>query len=183
MRPVFDQEKFDTLILYVASQCPDPTRLGAVRLRKILYFADVLHYAKTGHPLTGATYIKWEYGPVPRELVDAERRLETRRALVIRRSAHPLGHPMTHYYVLSDPDLSRFAPEEISLVDELIRAICDDHTAASISAASHHHAWQVAEIGEELPYETIFVSRFAEITPEAVEWAKSEIERYERQPA
>ena len=178
--PEFNQEKFDNLVLYIVSRSPDPTRLGAVRLRKILYFADALNYLKTGRPMTGARYIKWEFGPVPAELAGAERRLRRREALLIRPSSHPGGYPMTHYIALAEPDLREFAPEEISLVDELIHSVCSEHTAASISAASHHHAWKVAEIGEELPYESILVSRFAEVTPEDVEWAKEEIARYER---
>ena len=180
MRPVFNQEKFDNLVLYIVSRCADPARLGAVRLRKILYYSDVLHYAKTGKPITGATYIKWENGPVPREMDASLSRLERREALRQKRTTHRLGYPMTHYFALASPDLRQFTADEISLVDEMLQIICDEHTADSISKASHHDAWRLAEIGEELPYETIFVSKFAEITPDAVEWAKGEIRRYEQ---
>jgi len=33
VQPVFNQGKFDNLVLYIVSQCPDPTRLGAARGR------------------------------------------------------------------------------------------------------------------------------------------------------
>jgi uncharacterized phage-associated protein len=179
LNPQFHQEKFDNLILYIVSRCPDPVRLGAVRLRKILYFSDVFRYAKTGHPLTGATYLKWEHGPVPREMTGALHRLESRGALRQRHVAHPRGYGMVQYFPLADPDLSMFTAEEISLVDEMLEMICAQ-TADSISEATHYlHAWRLADIGEELPYETIFVHRFAEITPEAIDWAKGEIARYE----
>jgi hypothetical protein len=39
--------------------------------------------------------------------------------------------------------------------------------------------YTVAEIGEELLYETVFVRWFGEINEDAVEWAKEEIKRYE----
>ncbi len=181
IRPEFDQERFDHLVLYIASQCPDPTRLGAVRLRKILYFADALHYLRTGRPLTGATYIKWEHGPMPAQLEGALQRLQGAEKLRVRKSAHPAGYPRTHYIALADPDVRAFSAEEISHVDWLIRTITNQHTAASISEANHHRAYEVAEIGEVLPYESILVWRFAEITPEAVEWARQEIARPEHQ--
>ncbi len=177
---VFDQEKFDNLVLYVASKCPDPTKLGAVRLRKILYYADSLHYMKTRRPIAGAVYIKWEKGPVPRQLEASLDRLERSGALVVKQDMHPYGYPMTFYYALREPDIKRFDAEEISLVDELIQIICSEYTAESISKLSHHNAWEVAEIGEELPYETVFVRWFGEINEDAVEWAKKEIKRYER---
>jgi hypothetical protein len=183
LRPVFDQAKFDNLVLYIASKCSDPTRLGAVRLRKILYFADVLRYAETGEPLTGATYIKRQLGPVPRELDEALRRLRRADALRVKDGVHPAGYPMKHYFALKNPDLRVFDAEEISLVDSVIQTICDEHTATSISYASHHNAWRLAEIGEELPYESFLVARFAEIDEDAVAWAKGEIERYERSSA
>jgi hypothetical protein len=176
---VFDQEKFDNLVLYVASKCPDPTKLGAVRLRKILYYADSLHYMKTRKPIAGATYIKWEKGPVPRQLQASLDRLEKRGALVVKQGAHPYGYPMTFYYALKEPDIKRFDAEEISLVDGLIQTICSEYTAESISKLSHHNAWEVAAIGEELPYETIFARWFGEINEDALAWAKEEIRRYE----
>jgi hypothetical protein len=130
--------------------------------------------------MTGATYIKREYGPVPRQLSESLRRLESRGALRVRHVTHPLGNAMTQYLALDTPSLAGFATDEISLVDEIIQTICDEHTAESISRASHHYAWKVAEIGEVLPYEAIFVSRFAEIDEDAVSWARAEIEAYER---
>ncbi len=177
---MFKQEKFDNLVLYIASRCPDPTKLGAVRLRKILYFADALQYLHTGEPITGATYVKQQYGPVPRELRQALTRLEEKGLLRIKRDVHPLGNPMDFYFALGEPDLSLFKPEEIARVDQLLDKICNEYTAGQISEFSHHQAWRAAAIGEELPYHTIFVARSGEITDDAIAWAKERIEKYER---
>jgi len=177
---MFNREKFENLVLYIASRCPDPTRLGAVRLRKILYFADALQYFHTGKPITGATYIKLEGGPVPTELGNALARLEKRGALKVKRDEHPYGYPMVFYYALEEPDIDLFTSTEISRVDRLIAKVCNEYTAAQISDLSHHEAWEAAEIGEELPYHTIFVARSGEITKEDVIWARKRIGRHER---
>jgi hypothetical protein len=104
-------------------------------------------------------------------MTGALHRLESRGALRQKRVTHPRGYGMVQYFPLADPDLSMFTAEEISLVDEMLEMI---------SEATHYlHAWRLADIGEELPYETIFVHRFAEITPEAIDWAKGAIARYE----
>jgi hypothetical protein len=60
-----------------------------------------------------------------------------------------------------------FKPQEISIVDDVLREVCFNHTAASISLASHDDIWKLAEIGEEIPLETAIVSELAEITEDA----------------
>lgn len=68
-----------------------------------------------------------------------------------------------------------FSAEEISTVDEYIRIICNKHTAKSISEASHDIVWEVAEIGEEIPYFTVYSHLLGDIDVKDVEWAISEI--------
>jgi hypothetical protein len=53
----------------------DGFTFGAVKLNKILYYADMLHYAHTGAPITGATYAKRQQGPVPKQVVSCDRAL------------------------------------------------------------------------------------------------------------
>lgn len=182
-KPPFNREKFENLILYIVSKVPNPVKLGAVRLRKILYFADSINYLRKGEPITGATYIKWTGGPVPREFPSSLDRLQRDGAIVEKPGQHPLGHPMKFYYALKEPNYELFQPEEISLVDDLIREICDEFTAEGISEASHTRAWELADVGEELPYYTVFVTRFGEVDEATIEWAKERIAHHERKRA
>src|SRR2546422_5346573 len=41
--------------------------LGKTKLFKLLYFTDVTHVRTVGEPITGAEYLKYPYGPVPRQ--------------------------------------------------------------------------------------------------------------------
>jgi len=73
---------------------------------------------------------------------------------------------------LTQPNISMFTPEEISLIDDVIREICFNYTATSISLASHDRIWELAEIGDELPLETVFASELDEVTETDVNWAR-----------
>ena len=75
------------------------------------------------------------------------------------------------------PDISMFKPEEISIVDDVLREVCFNHTASSISIATHDDIWKLAEIGEEIPIETAFASELAEITEDDVKWAKRKLSK------
>jgi hypothetical protein len=63
------------------------------------------------------------------------------------------------------------------LIDDVIGEICFNHTATSISLASHDRIWELAEIGDELPLETIFASDLDEVTEADVKWAKDALRK------
>ena len=70
----FDQDRFVELMAFIArGSIADPT-FGAVKLNKILYYADFSAYRMFGQPLTGATYFKLQEGPAPREMLQARAR-------------------------------------------------------------------------------------------------------------
>ncbi len=147
-------------------------KLGAVRLRDLLYFADMKHYAKTGHPMTGATYIKREFGPVPRELEESLHRLGHAKKLLVKLGGNPLDQMSMRYHALAEPDVAHFSAEEISLVEGLLQSVCREPISNSISKASRHEALRLAEIGEELPYEAFLINQFAEINEDDIAWAE-----------
>jgi len=163
-------DKFDDLVHYVIWKCPDATKLGATKLNKILWFADAIHYLRTGHPITAARYVKQQHGPVPQGFLKTRARLEKSRAIAVA-EGDLYGYAQTHFHALKRADISGFTAEEISLVDEVIEIIRDGHTATSISALTHDRVWEAAEIGEEMPFHAIYASKDAELTEEDMEWA------------
>ena len=98
--------------------------------------------------------------------------LEAAKALVVRRREY-YGHEKVDYIALTEPDISAFKADEISLVDEAIQFVCLEHTAKEISDKSHDIIWELAELGEEIPYEAMLASSLGEVTPEDVEWART----------
>ena len=58
-------EKLKEALHYVIARCDDPARLGAIRLNKIMLFADRFAYRMNGATITADPYVKRRLGPVP----------------------------------------------------------------------------------------------------------------------
>lgn len=171
---VFDRGKFAALVLYICWRCKaDPSKLGAVKLNKILWLSDFVSYYSSGAPITGVRYIKRQYGPVPGAIVPVLRELEAKH-LIEQHSVNFHGRTKKEFSVFREPELGMFQQDELNIVDRMIETVCETHTAKSISEASHDHVWQAAEDGEEIPYFTIF-ARPGAITDDEREWALLEL--------
>lgn len=127
-----------------------------------------------GQPITGAVYVKRQYGPAPSSALPVIDELEQERKISTRNVEY-YGYEKREFFALQKPDLKLFNAEEISLVDKQIQYVTEEHTATSISKESHDDIWEMARIGEEIPYYTVF-SKPAEITNDVIEWAKMKIE-------
>jgi hypothetical protein len=170
----FDRGKFKALVHYICWRCQDPTKLGAVKLYKVLWRADFRAYLEFGEPVTGATYVKRQFGPVPSGVLPVLGELEREGTLSIREVDY-YGRDKKEFFALKRSDSSLFNAEEISLVDKEIEYVTEEHTAKSISEESHDEIWEMARIGEKIPSFTVF-SKPAEITESDIEWAKMKIE-------
>lgn len=169
-----NREKLKTLVHYIAARCEDPAMLGSIKLNKVLWVSDLWAYVATGTPITGERYIKQQFGPVAGSIVGVLDELQAEKKLVVRRT-HAHGNPKVDYIALSRPDsetLSElFTADEISLVEEAIDFVVGQ-TALEISDRSRDVIWELAEIGEEIPYEAWLASRLDAVTKDDVKWAR-----------
>ncbi|MCG8504942.1 MAG: SocA family protein [Sphingomonadales bacterium] len=150
--------------------------MGEVKLHKVLYFSDMLHFLDTGCPLTGESYYKNKFGPTSRHLrptltamVDAGHLSES--------TVEHFGYPKKQFQSLTKPDVSRLSSAEIATISMVTDFVCKKHTARSISDLSHNRAWQLAEMGEEIPYYTAFQMIPVEPTDEDFAWATDEAQK------
>lgn len=88
------------------------------------------------------------------------------------RERQVFGGTKTDYIALADPAITQFSADEISIVDKAIDFVCLQHTAMSISDRTHDLIWELAEIGEQIPYEAMWASRLDGVTKEDVKWAQ-----------
>jgi hypothetical protein len=154
---------------YVIWRC-NPADLGAVKLYKILWFADLERYRQTGRTITGATaYTKRQYGPVPKGIMQALETLEHEQKIA-KGSQNYYGRPKTMFLARSRPDLHPFDAAEIAIVDMIADVICQKHTATSISELTHDALWSEAEIGDDMSIGAASVIA-GEITPDDLDWA------------
>ena len=158
MRPPEREDKFKELILYISQKCATDPKFGAVKLNKILYFSDFFSFARTGTAITGFVYQKLANGPAPQKMVPIRTAMISEGTLGIQVVPLRNGRTQRRTVNLRKPHLEIFTGEEIALVDYVIDSL-KQSTAEDVSDISHEMVgWQVAKIGEEIPYGTVFLS-------------------------
>ena len=160
--------KFKEMIHYICHQCKNPQMLGAVKLNKVAWFSDVISFQETGNAISSARYVKQKFGPVPKQILPVLRELQDEGRLRIDEVEY-YGNTKRQYVSLSDPDVSIFSETELKTLDSVIDAVCNGHTASTISDLTHDDIWKIAEIGEEIPLHAILASEFSEVTDEDIE--------------
>lgn len=153
-----DEARFKELVLYICQKCATDPKFGATKLNKILYFADFMAYARFGKPITGFQYQREKNGPVPTRLVPIREQMIATGELALQPVKLVSGSVQKRLVNLREPKLELFTAQEISLVDSIIEEL-RGHTADEVSDLTHRMVgWQVVAPGENIPYETVFVS-------------------------
>ena len=176
MTDTADTSKLEALVHYIVHECRyRPDRLGAVRLNKALWYADVSAFKANGKPITGESYVKRQYGPVPRRIGEALDGLQRKGAITVR---EPSGlYDTRKFESLREPDPGALTGDEQRRASDVVAAVCSV-TASRISDLSHDAIWDAAYSGEEIPIYATLAANEGEITPEVIAWANEGIARY-----
>lgn len=170
---MFNQDKFKDLVHYICwLSRDDPSKLGAVKLNKVLWFSEVISFAKFAKPITGARFVKQKFGPVPKAILPVLNDLQ-QDGLLSFMEVEYYGHRKRQFVCEADPNTDAFSDEERELVDEVAEAILNNHTAASISDLTHDAIWKLAGIGEDIPLHAVLASSLGTISDEDVANAKT----------
>jgi hypothetical protein len=150
-----DDTKLRELVLYIATASEGDEPFGKVKLNKILFFADFEAYRRFGRSITGHEYQKLAQGPAPRALLPLFPGLCKPALpddnLAVRVNDY-YGRNQERPFALRVPNTKKFAPEELRLVDDLVKKFWG-RNAAAMSGRSHLFVgWQVAKLGETIPY-------------------------------
>ncbi len=158
-QPTFDPEKFRELLVYIARKSEDDPTFGAVKLNKVLYYADFGAFRQFGKPITGATYRKLIEGPAPREMLAERGALIKSGDAELREVAYFIGvQQRLSVRNGREPDCEIFEPGELKIVDEVIRFFYGK-TAREVSDFSHHEVgWVLSKDREVIPYDTVWLS-------------------------
>ena len=165
----FNSEKFKELALYIAQKSENDPTFGAVKLNKVLYYADFGSYRISGKPITGAKYRKLREGPAPVEFRELDKLPESEDAIIDER-VYFTGL-QKRLVCRRDPNLELFKREELDLVLEVIDYFWGK-TAREVSDFSHREpGWELSEDGAVIPYETAWLSP-EPICQEDEEWLR-----------
>ncbi|CAN5789844.1 hypothetical protein BH23ACT11_BH23ACT11_29620 [soil metagenome] len=171
------RERLRELILYIADKCEYDRTFGAVKLNKILFFADFVSFAEYGESITGIRYKKYQQGPVPTALRSLRDEMESKGDIVLKKKEYH-GRTQNRVISLREPDFDKFRARDIALVDKVIEMLWE-RNAVQVSEMSHNKAWKNASEGEAIPYEASFVSD-EPLTERDIIIAEEMIAEYER---
>lgn len=152
----YNDTKFRELLLYVAERSEDDPSFGKTKLNKIFYYADFYAYGIFGSPITGATYQKRDYGPVPKQIASVRSKMQASGEMHFEHVSR-FGRRQDRMVADRNPDLSVFSPDEKELIDDIIDALRDQN-GKEVSDLSHKQmGWILADDFEEIPYHTVFL--------------------------
>jgi hypothetical protein len=163
----FDKPKFKRLVHYIIWKAGKHDWFGATKLNKVLWFVDARAYTLTGQPITGETYTRGEFGPVPKHIMPIRDELAREGAIRITKEG-----PLTRLVALTPARADWFSVRELQTIDWWINHIDKDHSAKSISEHTHDYAWEIAKEGEELPLHAYRLARVKEPSDEDVKRLK-----------
>ncbi|MEM9685542.1 MAG: type II toxin-antitoxin system antitoxin SocA domain-containing protein [Bacteroidota bacterium] len=153
--PELKVDKFRNIILFILEKCAGKANVGETVLYKLLYFSDFNYYEIYEEHLTGATYRKLPYGPVPNTINAVLDAMIAQKDLKrIKTKFH--GYHQTRYIPLVKPDLTTLKASELEVIDHVIHQL-SDYYAKAISDYSHKDIpWLSTEEGAVIDYELAF---------------------------
>jgi uncharacterized phage-associated protein len=175
-------KKLNELVLYISEKSKDDPSFGAIKLNKILFASDFYFFGSEGRSITGAKYVHQSKGPVPHRMPAILANLEQEKRAEIVEGKY-FGYSQKRIIPFGKgkgANLSIFTDDEISFVDEVIEYF-RPYNASQLSEWTHKlFPWLATQIGEEIPYEAIFVLKRMPIEQTGINWAKKEIERLKK---
>jgi len=174
----FDRAKLREAVWAIAAYCP-PAELGNVKLHKILYFADMLTYLREGRPLTGVDYLKQKFGPTARYLTAAIQDLVNEGRMNVDTVEH-YGLFKKNYVTHGAARAGVLSEAEVGLLQEVADYV-RGKSATEISEISHNAAWDAADLGEVIPYQSVLMLVPVEIKDKDRQWALEAAQQYARE--
>ena len=153
----FNPEKLKAVILYILEKCAGKPNVGETVLYKLLYFIDFDGFEIIGRPITGLSYVRLQYGPVPmakqyNQVVDNMVIHEEMQII----SQRYFGHQQKRYINLITYVLGSLVPQEMAVIDDVINRL-SSKTATEIENYVHEDApWKLVEDKKIIPYHLVF---------------------------
>lgn len=162
------QQRLSKLIHYIISVTPP--ELGATKLAKIVWFADVEYYRLHGATISQSDdYQRRDQGPLHVDFNRAISSLKREGQIWERATQTPVG-PRREFLWLKPADAAAFTGPEITVIHNVIGAILP-LSATEASNLSHVEPWLSAYSGERLPVAAAAVV-FGEVDDDDMKWAE-----------
>jgi uncharacterized phage-associated protein len=144
VKPSF--EKVAHYVIFFARQV-NPMK---TRLNKLLFYADFLHFKRSGYAISGCNYRAIPYGPVPSHFRELFGILETEKYIQIEEELSENGHMGERFLALKAFDASLFTEQELEDMNEVVNRLGEMNTQDLIHLSHGEHAWKENEKEREL---------------------------------
>lgn len=154
-RPRLDKKKYKQVILFLLNSGANNVHLGKVKLFKLLYYIDFDHFEFFKASVTGDSYRKLDYGPVPMH-ADVVLSEMAHEGLIAIDKVSTGDYTQYRFRPLATPNSGMFSGSEMQALDQVVLKWAN-HTRADIVAATHGEApWRAVQMGDEIPYTLAF---------------------------
>lgn len=150
------RKRLRELMLFVADRCGDDPNFGVTKLNKILYYCDFLAFARLGASITGISYNKLPYGPVP-TAAQAVRDEMHRDGEIEITGEGVASFRRSRVVPVREADLNLFSGPQVALIDSVIEAL-GNANARELTALTHGNAYKTVSYHGRIPYEFAFIS-------------------------
>lgn len=170
MRPHSSMERTMQVIHYIIEHAgPD---LGATKLCKVMWRADLHHYRRHGETISCQdSYVRRPRGPVPNGFHEALRNLESRRAIQ-KKPVTVFNFTRHEFHVLKRSNKNWFSESAQEALHEAIEAIAP-LLSQEASEDTHDSLWEELEDGEQLPIAAAAIVP-TKVLREDIRWARQE---------
>lgn len=154
--PQTNPEKLREVLLYVLEKVGAKPNVGETVLYKLLYFIDFDYYEKTGHSITGLTYLRNHFGPTPaRDFVSVVEGMKANDELEVVETKY-FKNTQKKYLPRVSTELQRLSANELKHIDETLARL-SDRSAAELSELSHYDTpWLAAKDGKPIAYRSVY---------------------------
>lgn len=154
--PKTNPEKLREVLLYILEKVGAKPNVGETVLYKLLYFIDFDYYEKTGHSITGLTYVRNHFGPTPcldfKSIVEG---MEQNDDLEVVETKY-FNNTQKKYLPRKSASLDQLNAKELQHIDETLARL-SDKSATELSELSHFDTpWRVAKQGEKIKYRFVY---------------------------
>lgn len=136
VKPTF--EKVAGFVLFFVQEC----RPLKTRLNKLLFYADFLHFKKTGFSISGCSYRAIPYGPVPSHFHELFGLLQDQGYLRIEEELFSSGHIGERFDPTRLLDDEIFSPTELETMEKVVQHFQDLRTRDLIEISHTEEAWK-----------------------------------------
>jgi transcriptional regulator with XRE-family HTH domain len=148
-------EKFKNMLLYVLEKCAGKPNVGETVLYKLLYFIDFNYYEVYEEQLSGASYRKLEYGPVPHKIDKILGEMEEKGEIQTLKTKY-FNFEQKRFIPLLKPDLTKLKASEKDIIDKTLGQLADMNAKGIADYSYNDIPWKATKEKETIDYELVF---------------------------